>query len=129
MLGFVAFVAVSTASPTPDDAGLRRMIEATRQICSEPTTFGYTVGGVIDADAQAKIPKVLNKLIDLGLSAALKAHGEVHGGPAQKDVGSVQAARLQCASWNDGNAAQETEDVVSRWDDKREHQPTLREKR
>jgi hypothetical protein len=97
MLGFVAFVAMSLAVPVADDAGLRRMVEATHQICSEPSSFGYTLGGAMDADAQAKIPKVLSKLLEVGLSGALKAHGEVHGGPAQKDVGSVQAARLQCA--------------------------------
>jgi hypothetical protein len=80
------------------------MIEATRQVCSDPGNFGYSADGTAQADASAKIPKLLDKLFELGLAASVKAHGNVHGGPAQKDVGAVQVARLQCAEHVFGQA-------------------------
>ena len=98
MLELIVLAAVSGAPALAvDDAGLRRMIEATRQVCSDPGNFGYSADGTAQADASAKIPKVLDKLFELGLAASVKARGNVHEGPAQKDVGAVQVARLQCA--------------------------------
>jgi hypothetical protein len=96
MIGLVTLVAMTSATPTLNDAALIRLAQVVHVVCVNPSTFGYTLGGNIKAGAQGTLPKLYKTLLEAKLSGSIKVSGEIHGGPDQKDVGSIEVQRLRC---------------------------------